>query len=113
MLTKLGKENGKNRKSSSRYAMDFMKEFQVDDFDAMSEVVENWLRDFPEDSNAHYAQGVFIGVLIKTRNIGWDDGIKEMDLIADKVQKFEPEDTVLERFYEQLFAKYYSDIAVK
>ena len=85
MLTKLGKK-GKSENSSSRYAMDFMREFKADDFDAMSEVVENWLRDFPEDSNAHYAQGVFIGVLIKTRNIGRDDGIKEMDLIADKVQ---------------------------
>ncbi|MBQ6345596.1 MAG: hypothetical protein IJH63_05230 [Methanobrevibacter sp.] len=112
MLTKLGKK-GKSENSSSRYAMDFMREFKADDFDAMSEVVENWLKDFPEDANAYYARGVFIGVLIKTRNIGWDDGIKEMDLIADKVQKFEPEDTVLERFYEQLFAKYYSDIAVK
>lgn len=113
MLTKLGKEKGKGEKSSSRYAMDFMREFKVDDFDAMSEVVENWLRDFPEDANAHYAQGVFIGVLIKTRNIDRDEGKKEMDLIADKVQKFEAEDSVLERFYEQLFSKYYSDISGK
>ena len=53
------------------------------------------------------------GVLIKTRNIGRDEGIKEMDLITDKVQKFEPDDSVLERFYEQLFAKYYSNISGK
>ena len=62
-VDKIRQRKGKSGKFSSWYSMDFMSEFKVDDFDAMSEVVENWLRDFPEDANAHYAQGVFRGGL--------------------------------------------------
>ena len=108
MFVKLGRNA---KKSPSKYAMKFMREFNVDDFDAMSEVVENWLSDFPEDANAHYAKGIFIGVLTKTRNMSREEGIKAMDLIAEKAQKFEPGDTILGGFFEQLFASSYSDIA--
>lgn len=105
-----GNETGKRGVSASEYAMKFMGAFDGSNFDVMPELVENWLDDFPEDANAHYAQGIFIGILIMSGNVDKGDGIKAMDLIAEKAPKYESADIILEGFYEQLFANFYRDL---
>jgi nucleoid-associated protein YejK len=109
-MLNFGEEKGKRGKSASEYAMEFMGAFDGNNFNVMHELVENWLDDFPEDANAHYAQRIFIGILIMSGNIDKGDAIKAMDLIAEKAPKYESADIILEGFYEQLFANFYRDI---
>ena len=109
----------KNKMGPIEYGTEFKGAFESQNIEKMIELSENWLKDCPNDANAHYAQGVLIGVLSIMGKVDKNEAIEALDLIAEKAPKlanetdgsdFDIKKIMLEGFYEGLFESCYNDV---